>query len=103
MLKFLWNAFIAKLRILNMVKCECGCRDDHWVVRGQIEGIICEASIVCDNCGKETNYWAYGNTQYPETYTELIKWNLADFLYKFNLVRRYQNWRFNRSIRKGGF
>ena len=96
MLKKIWNAFIEKLRILNMVPCTCGSRDDHWVVKDQIEGIVCEASIVCDNCGKETNYWAYGNTQYPETYTGII----SEAWHRMNPVQKYKNWKFERGMKR---
>lgn len=103
MYRDLWDKLVEWFIDANMIPCSCGSKDDHWNVKDSIEGIVCEAEVVCDNCGKVVNYWAYGNLESPETYTELIKWNLTNFLYKFNLVRRYQNWRFNRSIRKGGF
>lgn len=96
MLKFLWNTFVEKLRILNRVKCGCGCRESHWVVKDQIDGIVCEASIVCNNCGKETNYWAYGNTQYPETYTCII----SETCYRLNPIRKYKDWKFERDMKR---
>lgn len=58
---------------LNLIPCDCGCRDDHWNVKDSLEGIICEAEIVCDQCGKVVNYWAYGNTEFPVTYTEAVQ------------------------------
>ena len=60
------------LHIVNMIPCECGSRDDHWNVKDHCSGHVCEAEIICDDCGKMVNYWAYGSCEYPETYTDLI-------------------------------
>lgn len=72
-MKNIWDKFRESLHVLNMIPCECGCKDDHWNVKDQIEGIVCEAEVVCDNCGKIVNYWAYGNLEFPETYTGILK------------------------------
>ena len=69
------------IREINMIPCECGSRDDHWEVMDTISGHVCEAKIICDDCGKMVNYWAYGSCEYPETYTDLI----AEKMYRLRL------------------
>lgn len=94
------NKFLEWLHGLNMIPCECGCRDDHWNVKDTISGFVCEAEIVCDKCGKVVNYWAYGNTQYPETYTKLISEKLKrleDFL---NLRQQYRICKFKKAVKR---
>lgn len=82
-----------KLRVLNMIPCECGCRDDHWDVKDTMEGLVCEAAIICDNCGKQVNYWAYGCLEYPETYSELIAEKVWMFEYRMKLLwKNMQKW-----------
>ena len=54
-----------------------------------IEHIICEYDLVCKNCGKVINSYAYGHMMYPETKIGYIKYlwlydgkphNIKDFL-----------------------
>lgn len=85
------------LHELNMIPCDCGCKNDHWNVKHRISGFVCEAEIVCDKCGKVVNYWAYGSTQYPETYTKLILEKLGDFL---NFRQQYRDWAIKRSFNR---
>lgn len=99
------NKFREWLWELNMIPCSCGCKDDHWVVKDTISGHVCEASIVCDNCGKETNYWAYGRTELPETYTALLAEKVRHLMEICNLKNRYKLWKFRKFVKRnpGGF
>lgn len=69
----MFDKVLGWLHTLNMRRCpKCGSRDDHWEVVDIINGIVCEAKIICDDCGAFVNYWAYGHCEYPETYTGLL-------------------------------
>lgn len=72
------------LREKNQMPCECGSRDNHWKVNDTIAGHVCEAEVICDDCGKQVNYWSYGYCVYPETYTALI----AEKVYRLRLWLR---------------
>lgn len=88
---------------LNIIPCKCGCKDDHWNVKDTVSGHVCEAEVICDNCGAVVNYWAYGNTEFPVTYTELFKRKIEAFKRFCNPIQQYKNWKFNRSFNKRGF
>lgn len=61
------------LKYINIIPCECGSRKQHEEARAFVaDHVVSERSVVCDACGKEVNYWAYGHYQFPLTYTELI-------------------------------
>lgn len=81
-MKKLFERFKQWIRVMNMIPCECGSRDDHWIVKDYVNGHVCEADIICDDCGKAVNYWAYGSCQYPETYTALISKTLRDIYFR---------------------
>ena len=85
---------------LNMIPCKCGCKDGHWNVKATDAGFVSEAEVVCDKCGKIVNYWAYGNLEYPETYTTLIVFKIHMLRDYFNLKQRYKNWVFSRSVKR---
>lgn len=99
------NKLCEWLHELNMIPCKCGCKDDHWIVKDTISGHVCEAEIICDKCGKVVNYWAYGSTEFPETYTKLISERLAKFADYLDLRHQYRIWKFKRLVKRnsGGF
>lgn len=99
------NKLLEWLHELNMIPCKCGCKDDHWNIKDTISGHVCEAEIVCDQCGKVINYWAYGNTEFPETYTDLILEKLQTIADFFNIKQRYKIWKFMKAVKRnpGGF
>lgn len=96
----MFDKLLEWLHGLNMIPCECGCRDDHWNVKDEISGCVCEAEIVCDKCGKVVNYWAYGNTEFPETYSQLVWEKVLKVLNFLNLKQRYRNRQFNKAVKR---
>lgn len=78
------------LRRMNRIPCiKCGSRKTKEVALDHINYIVCESEIVCAECGAHINYWAYGNLQEPETYTEL--WHRAKYHYMYKLKKLFKS------------
>lgn len=58
-------------------KCctNCAATEFSQTIKEQVEGSVCEYSIMCDKCGTELGYWAYGNfnPDYVKRYVEEIQ------------------------------
>lgn len=62
------------LNRFNRLPCpKCGSRERKWISSDAGDGLIYEGIEYCASCGTETNYWAYGHWDNPQTYSETLK------------------------------
>lgn len=63
-----WKKRLTQPQYCNEPKClVCGCTKEKRITKDIVQGYVGESLIVCDECGTQKNYWAYGYYQYPNT------------------------------------
>ena len=78
------------LKHINVVPCKCGCREKELSGTDWIEGHMCEADVLCKNCGAWRNEWAYGSYHYPDTYIGWLIHFMKEIKFKIFPNKRYE-------------
>ena len=76
------------MKMMNkMLPClKCSCPKTEAINKCYMDYTVCECELVCANCKKTVNYWAYGYYQDPNTLKELIGWKGFSVGLRFKLV-----------------